>query len=234
VGAWATISPPSVPPSSASSPAPAVTGRDRWPATRWSAGGGSSTGWSWSSPGWSQSWPHPGQRDAAPARGPASPPPGHRHPGDRPGAGGGPGRRAGSGRLDRRRDSPPPGLRRRGDPRGVRSGFRGPRRGPLDPGAGDGDPPGGPGPRPGLRLAGLPPAGVVGRGAPPPPLGPGRRHRSRQPCHDLPGPPLEGARGRLAADPHRRGPSRPAACGRRLRHVPRLGSPSRPRHPSTA
>src|ERR1035437_7207831 len=61
MGALATNSPPSVPPSSASSLAPAVTGRDRWSATSWSAGGGSSTGWSWSSPGWSQSWPQAGR-----------------------------------------------------------------------------------------------------------------------------------------------------------------------------
>src|ERR1019366_3344983 len=118
--------------------------------------------------------PHPGQRSAAPPLRSASSPPGHRHPGDRPGAGGGSGRRAGPGWADRCRDRAPAGLRRRGDPGGLRRRLRGPRRGPGHPGAGDGDPAGGPGPGSGLYLAGLPPAGVVGRGAPPPPLGAGR------------------------------------------------------------
>ena len=69
----------------------------------------------------------------------------------------------------------------------------GPRRGPGDPGAGDRDPPGGPGPRSGLRLARLPPSGVLGRAPPSPPLGPGGLDRSCQPRHDLPDPSLEGA-----------------------------------------
>src|ERR1017187_4481689 len=50
----------------------------------------------------------------------------------------------------------------------------------------------------------------LARGAPPRTLRPGREHGTGESCHDLPGPPLEGARGRLAPDPHRRGRGGPA------------------------